>query len=169
MVRNGKKYTLNLYTAMFRGDMSQNVILESGDVITVPEEATYAERVYVFGQVMSPGIFRLRDANDILTAISITGGTTPVAIKEDIKIIREYKERQGKPLILSVNLAEILYRGDLAQNVPLKDGDLIYVPRMVIGDINEFINNISPLLTFITQRPVDFRSTYLKNQDAFKF
>jgi polysaccharide export outer membrane protein len=169
LVRNGKKYTLNLYTAMFKGDMSQNVILENGDVITVPEEATYAQRVYVFGQVMSPGIFRLRDANDILTAISITGGTTPVAIKEDIKIIREYKERQGKPLILSVNLNEILYRGDLAQNVPLQDGDLIYVPRMVIGDINEFLNNINPLLTFITQRPLDFRTTYLKNPDAFKF
>lgn len=169
LVRNGKKFTLNLYTAMFRGDMSQNVILENGDVITVPEEATYAQRVYVFGQVMSPGIFRLRDANDILTAISITGGTTPVAIKEDIKIIREYKERQGKPLILSVNLNEILYRGDLAQNVALQDGDLIYVPRMVIGDINEFIANISPLLNFITSQPSNFRSTYLIDQNAFKW
>jgi protein involved in polysaccharide export with SLBB domain len=169
LVRNGKKYTLNLYTAMFRGDMSQNVVLEAGDVITVPEEPTFAQRVYVFGQVVSPGIFRLRDANDILTAIAQTGGTTPVAIKSDIKIIRGYEAGQKRPLVLSVNLDEILKRGDLAQNVPLQDGDLVYIPRMVIGDINEFINNINPLLTFVSGRPADFRTTFWKDPNSFKW
>jgi protein involved in polysaccharide export with SLBB domain len=169
LVRNGKKYTLNLYTAMFRGDMSQNVVLEAGDVLTVPEEPTFAQRVYVFGQVMSPGIFRLRDANDILTAIAQTGGTTPVAINSDIKIIRGYEEGKRKPLVLSVNLDEILKRGDLAQNVPLQDGDLVYIPRMVIGDINEFINNINPLLLFVSGRTTDFRSAFWKDPNAFKW
>ena len=169
LVRNGEKYTLNLYTAMFRGDMSQNVVLEAGDVLTVPEEPTFAQRVYVFGQVNSPGIFRLRDANDILTAIAQTGGTTPVAIKSDIKIIRGYEAGQRRPLVLSVNLDEILKRGDLAQNVPLQDGDLVYIPRMVIGDINEFINNINPLLNFTTGRVTDFRSAFWRDQSLFKW
>jgi protein involved in polysaccharide export with SLBB domain len=169
LVRNGKKYTLNLYTTMFQGETSQNVFVENGDVITVPEEATFAKRVFVFGQVLSPGVFRLRDVNDILTAMSVTGGTTPVAVKSDIKIIREYKERQGRPVILSVNLDEILKQGDLTQNVPLQDGDLVYVPRSVIGDINEFIANIMPLIDFINFPAREFRSTYLLNQDAFKF
>lgn len=169
LVRNGKKYTLNLYTAMFRGDMSQNVILEAGDVITVPEEPTFAQRVYVFGQVNSPGIFRLRDANDVLTAIAQTGGTTSVAIKSDIKIIRGYVEGQRRPLVLSVNLDEILKRGDLAQNVPLLDGDLVYIPRMVIGDINEFISNINPLLSFTTGQPTNFRNAFWKDPNSFKW
>ena len=169
LVRKGKKYTLNLYTSLFQGDTSQNVFLEDGDIITVPEESTYAKRVYVFGQVFGPGVFRLRDVNDILTAMAVTGGTTSVAVKSDIKIIREYKEREGKPLILSVNLDEILKQGDLAQNVLLQDGDLVYVPRMVIGDINEFLANIMPLINFINFPPREFRSTYLLNQDAFKF
>ncbi len=169
LVRNGKKYTLNLYTAMFRGDMGQNVVLEAGDVVTVPEEPTFAQRVYVFGQVMSPGVFRLRDANDILTALAQTGGATPVAIKSDIKIIRGYTEGQKRPLVLSVNLDEILKRGDLAQNVSLQDGDLVYIPRMVIGDINEFINNINPLLNFTTGRTTDFRSAFWKDPNAFKW
>lgn len=169
LVRNGKKYTLNLYTAMFRGDMSQNVLLEAGDVITVPEEPTFAQRVYVFGQVLSPGVFRLRDANDILTAIAQTGGTTPVAVSTDIKIVRGYVEGQRRPLVLSVNLEEILKRGDLSQNVSLQDGDLVYIPRMVIGDINEFINNINPLLTFVTGRTTDFRSAFWKDPNAFKW
>ena len=169
LVRQGKKYSLNLYNAMFRGDVTDNVVLDNGDIVTVPEMPTFAERIYVFGQVRSQGILRLRDSQDLLTAIAISGGTTPVAIKTDIKIIREYKERQGKPLILSANLDQILYQGDLAQNIQLKDGDVIYVPRKTIGDINEFIANISPTLDFINDRPTQFRSNYLENQNAMRW
>jgi polysaccharide export outer membrane protein len=168
LVRQGKRYTLNLYNAMFRGDVSDNVVLESGDTITVPEMPTFAERVYIFGQVASQGIRKLKDSQDLLTAIAISGGTTPVAVKTDIKIIREYKERNGKPLILSANLDQILLQGDLSQNIRLKDGDVVYVPRSVIGDINEFIENITPSLDFLMDRPSNFRSNYMMNQDAMK-
>jgi hypothetical protein len=34
-------------------------------------------------------------------------------------------------------------KADLSQNVRLKDGDLVYVPRMLIGDINDWIINIT--------------------------
>lgn len=169
LVRQGKKYSLNLYNAMFRGDVSDNIVLDNGDIVTVPEMPTFAERIYVFGQVTQQGILRLRDSQDLLTAIAISGGTTPVAIKTDIKIIREYKERQGKPLILSANLDQILYQGDLAQNIQLKDGDVIYVPRKVIGDINEFIDNMTPTLDFINDRPSQFRANYLMNQNAMRW
>ncbi len=169
LIRQGKRYVLNLYNAMVQGDVSDNVILENGDIVNVPVMPTYAERVYVFGQVNSQGILRLRDSGDLLTAIALSGGYTPVAIKSDIKIIREYKERDGKPLILSANLEQILYQGDLAQNIPLKDGDLIYVPRSVIGDINEFLSNITPMMDFINNRPSTFRNEYLRNPNALRW
>lgn len=169
LVRQGKRYSLNLYNAMFRGDVSDNVVLDNGDIIAVPELPTYAERVYVFGQVNSQGILRLRDSQDLLNAISLSGGTTPVAVKSDIKIIREYKERQGKPLILSANLDQILLQGDLTQNIRLKDGDVVYVPRSVIGDINEFISIITPSLDFLMYRPVEFRSNYMLDQSKLRW
>ncbi|MEW6333425.1 MAG: polysaccharide biosynthesis/export family protein [Thermodesulfobacteriota bacterium] len=169
LVRQGKRYSLNLYNAMFRGDVSDNVVLDNGDTITVPEMPTYAERVYVFGQVVSQGILKLKDSQDLLTAIAISGGTTPVAVKTDIKIIREYQERQGKPLILSANLDQILLQGDLSQNVRLKDGDVVYVPRSVIGDINEFIAVLTPSLDFIYNRPSGFRSNYMLDQNKLRW
>lgn len=169
LVRQGKRYSLNLYNAMFRGDVSENVVLDNGDTITVPEMPTFAERVYVFGQVNSQGILKLKDSQDLLTAIALSGGTTPVAIKADIKIIREYQERQGKPLILSANLDQILMQGDLAQNIRLKDGDVIYVPRSVIGDINEFITILTPSLDFIYNRPSSFRSNYMLDQNKLRW
>ncbi|MFB3925661.1 MAG: polysaccharide biosynthesis/export family protein [Syntrophales bacterium] len=149
VVRRGRKYTVNLYDAMFRGDVSQNIIIDNGDIVTVPELPTFGERVYVLGEVTTQGIYRLKDASDLLASISIAGGPTRIAVKSDIKIIRGYRERQGKPLILSANLDDILKRGDLAQNIPLLDGDVVYIPRTAIGDINEFIVNTVPLLDFL--------------------
>jgi len=163
VVRKGKRYTLNLYNAMFRGEITQNIIIDDGDIVTVPELPTFGERVYVFGEVNRQGIYRLKDASDLLAAIGNAGSTTAIAIKSDIKVIREYKERPGKPIILSANLDEILKRGDLAQNVKLQDGDVVYVPRQVIGDINEFILNTTPLLQYLLQYPRGYTDAYFLN------
>jgi polysaccharide biosynthesis/export protein len=171
LVRKGKRYTLNLYKALFSGDMSHNIIVDSGDMITVPEEPTFARRVYVFGQVASPGVFSLRDTGDLLTAISMTGGTTPVAVKSSVKIVRGYEERKGNPIVLSANLDDILKRGDMSQNVRLEDGDLVYVPRMLIGDINEFISTINPLMMFLTTQspPAYFRDAWKRDPDWMRY
>ncbi len=163
IVRKGRRYTLNLYNAMFRGDITQNIILDDGDIVTVPELPTFGERVYVFGEVNKQGIYRLKDASDLLAAIGNAGSTTAVAVKSDIKIIREYKERPGKPIILSANLDEILKRGDLSQNIGLRDGDVVYVPRQVIGDINEFIINTTPLLEYLFKYPRGYTDAYFLN------
>jgi protein involved in polysaccharide export with SLBB domain len=163
IVRKGRRYTLNLYNAMFRGEITQNIIIDDGDIVTVPELPTFGERVYVFGEVNRQGIYRLKDASDLLAAIGNAGSTTAVAVKSDIKIIREYRERPGKPIILSANLDEILKRGDLAQNVKLRDGDVVYVPRQIIGDINEFILNTTPLLEYLLKYPRGYTDAYFLN------
>lgn len=160
VVRNGKKYTINLQVAMFKGDMSQNIIVDDGDIITVPELPIYGERIYVFGEVNQEGIYRLKDAPDFLSALSNAYGLTRIAIKEDIRIIRGYKERNRKPLVISINYWQIMKKADIAQNILLQDGDVIYVPRTVIGDVNEFITNTTPLLDYLFY-PSRYRDSYM--------
>ena len=163
VVRKGKSNTVSLYDVMFKGDNSQNIIIDDGDIITVPELPTYGERVYVLGQVASQGIYRLKDAYDLLAAISIAGGTTRVAVDSEVKIIRGYVENNRKPIILSANYNQILKKGDISQNVSLKDGDVVYVPRTAIGDINEFIVNTVPLLDYLMY-PGKYRDAYFGDQ-----
>ena len=79
------------------------------------------------------------------------------------------KKGRVSRLFLSANLDQILLQGDLAQNIRLKDGDVIYVPRSVIGDINEFLANISPMLDFVYNRPSDFRTNFLLDQNKLKW
>ncbi|MDI9569816.1 MAG: polysaccharide biosynthesis/export family protein [Pseudomonadota bacterium] len=168
LVRKGKKYTVNLYSAMFYGDEKQNPVIDDGDIITVPALPFFADRVYVMGQVASVGIYRLQDAPDLLAALALAGSVTPLAVKSDIKVIREFRERKGKPIILSANYNDILKRGDLAQNIKLQSGDVVYVPRMFIGDINEFIANTTPLLNYLLI-PASYRNEYVKDQNIMRW
>lgn len=168
VVRRGRSYTINVYDVMFKGDSSQNIIVDDGDIITVPELPTYGERVYVLGEVASQGIYRLKDASDLMAAISIAGGTTHIAVNSDVKIIRGYEKDNKKPLILSANYDEILKKGDMIQNATLEDGDVVYVPRTVIGDINEFIVNTVPLLDYMMY-PGKYRDAYFNQDTMLRF
>ncbi len=164
LLRRGRRYTLNLYDVMFKGDVGQNVILDAGDMVTVPELPVFGERVYVLGEVNAQGIYRLKDASDLLASLSLAGGPTRLAVKSDIKIIREYQERKGDPQILSASYDDITKRGDIAQNVALRNGDIVWVPRILIGDVNEWITNTLPLLDYLL-KPASYRDAYGDNQN----
>jgi protein involved in polysaccharide export with SLBB domain len=164
LLRKGKRYTLNLYDVMFKGDVGQNVIVDSGDIVTVPELPVFGERVYVLGEVTSQGIYRLKDASDLLASLSLAGGPTRLAIKSDIKIIRGYQENKSAPIILSASYDDITKQGDISQNVPLKNGDIVWVPRILIGDVNEFIVNTIPLLDYLL-KPAQIRDAYGNTQN----
>ncbi len=110
---------------------------------------TFGERVYVLGEVKSQGIYSLKDARDLLGAISLAGSITPLAKEENTLIVRGYGTLENGPLVMMSDVKAMLREADLAQNIELQDGDLVYVPRMLIGDINEWISNTTPMLDFL--------------------
>ena len=148
LIRKGKKYAINLYDILEKGDESRNVILDDGDVIDVPELPAFGERVLVMGEVNSQGIYSLKDARDVLGAISLAGSITALAKEENTLIVRGYGTRESEPLVMMSDVKAMLRKADMAQNIELQDGDLVYVPRMLIGDINDWIANMSPMFDF---------------------
>jgi protein involved in polysaccharide export with SLBB domain len=158
LVRKGKSYLVNLYDIIERGDENQNVIIDEGDVVNIPELPTFGERVYVLGEVNLQGIYPLKEAQDLLAALALAGNTNRLAKEENTLIVRGYEP--GKPpLVMMADVKSLLRNADLSQNVRLRDGDLVYVPRMLIGDINDWIINITPLLNIILY-PGDFEEQY---------
>ena len=145
LMRKGKSYVINLYDILEKGDESQNVVIDNDDVVNIPELPQYGERVYVLGEVASQGIYPLKQAQDLLAALSLAGNFTRLAKEENTLIVRGY-EPGKQPIVMMADVDALLRKADLSQNVRLKDGDLVYVPRMLIGDINDWIINITPLL-----------------------
>lgn len=158
LVRKGKSYLINLYDIIEKGDENQNVIVDEGDVVNIPELPTYGERVYVLGEVYGQGIYPLKEAQDLLAALALAGNTTRLAKEENTLIVRGYEP--GKPpLVMMADVKSLLRKADITQNIRLRDGDLVYVPRMLIADINDWIINMTPILNLLLY-PGQFEDQY---------
>jgi len=82
-------------------------------------------KVYVSGQVRTPGVFRLRSETSIAQIISMTGGLTEWANPKKIIVIRK---EDGKEKRIIVNYKKVIQGEDLNANIILKAGDTIIVP-----------------------------------------
>lgn len=158
IIRDGKPYVINLYDIIEKGNENLNVIIDAGDVVDIPELPEYGERVYVMGAVNGQGIYPLEDAPDLLAAISLAGSITSLAKEENTLIVRP-TEPGEKPRVMMADVKALLRKADTRQNISLEDGDLVYVPRMLIGDINDWIKNMKPLLDILLY-PSEFESKY---------
>jgi len=148
LIRKGKTYVINIYDIIARGNENLNVIIDTGDTVDIPELPEVGEKVFVMGEVEDQGVYDLKDAEDLLSAIALAGKFTDEAKEENTLIVRA-TEPGKKPIVMMANCEALLERADLSQNVKLRDGDLVYVPRMVIGDINKWIRNLDPLLDWL--------------------
>jgi polysaccharide biosynthesis/export protein len=115
--------TVNLNQLMESGDPVNNIILQAGDIVTVP----HAGIVYVLGAVGKPGGFVL--ANDraqmtTLKMLSLAGGLNRTAKSDHAVIIR--RDRQGQQHEQTVDLKKVVQRK--AEDVRLEASDILYVP-----------------------------------------
>jgi len=82
--------------------------------------------ITVSGQVEKPGSFSLKGGLTVVEAISMAGGFTKIAAKNAVKIMRM---ENGEKKSITVKVADISKRGDKTRDVPLRRGDIIYVPE----------------------------------------
>ena len=91
--------------------------------VTVTEINSY--KVFVSGQVRTPGVFRLRSETTLLQVIPMAGGFTDWANPKKILIVRK---EDGKEKRITVNYNKILKGEDPNSNLILKPGDTVIVP-----------------------------------------
>ena len=92
----------------------------------------------------------------LIEALSEAGGLTGNALRDDIRLIRVV---DGEPSVFAINYSRLMDAGDLSQNVPLVNDDIIYVPRSFMGDFNDVIDKIEPLLSVLLL-PATYRDLY---------
>jgi polysaccharide export outer membrane protein len=115
--------TLNLNDLMETGDSTNNILLQAGDVVTVP----HAGIVYVLGAVGKPGGFVLindRAKMTTLKVLALAGGLNRTAKKDHAVIIR--KDNSGQQHEVAVDLKKVLERK--AEDLQLLPSDILYVP-----------------------------------------
>jgi len=85
---------------------------------------------YVIGEVTSPGKYQVKSYTTVLQGIALTGGFTPFASKNQIKVIRLNKPGEGKALQIGIpfNYDEVVSGKGPLGNFILQSGDTIVVP-----------------------------------------
>jgi polysaccharide export outer membrane protein len=94
--------------ALQHGDLSQNVVLQPGDMVFVPR-AEPAAPVYVTGQVNRPGAFQMAKGSTVLQALAEAGGVTERGSTGRVTIVRL---AQGKHVEIKANLSDLVQPGD---------------------------------------------------------
>jgi polysaccharide export outer membrane protein len=98
--------------------------IDNPSVSVVVTEAN-SFKVYVTGEVRTPGVYRLRSETTLLQIIPMAGGFTDWANQKKILIIRK---EGGKESRITANYRKILEGEDPRSNVVLKPGDTVIVP-----------------------------------------
>jgi len=102
--------------------------------VTVAIDTYKSQKVFIVGEVRTPGTYPLSGDMSLVEAIARAGSTLPSASGE--AVIVHAGENASEPTmptaddkdVVRVNLRE-LENGSLSQNAVLKDGDTIFVPR----------------------------------------
>jgi polysaccharide export outer membrane protein len=103
--------------------------------ITVAVETYKSQKVFIVGEVRTPGTYPLSGDMNLVEALARAGSTLPTASGEAI-IVHAGDNASGPTLpakpdatnVERVNLRD-LEQGVFSQNAALKDGDTIFVPR----------------------------------------
>ena len=141
--KNGRLISLDLFKAIHEGDPDNDFVLNDGDLVFLPTLDIAGNRVYVFGEVEKPGTYSFKSSQFRLAdAISEAGGPTVFAAAAETRVVRG---EITKPEILIANLQGLIENGDQSQNVALVNGDMVYVPRSWIGNVNRLNKQLLPL------------------------
>jgi polysaccharide export outer membrane protein len=129
ITRMGKVYKVDLTRTLYMGDQSQNIILEGGDSVVIPELPQYREekllprKVFVLGEVLSPGLKTFKNEIRVIEAVSLAGGIKKEANEALARILRGEEE-------IAVNIKKILAESQSELNIKIKDGDILYIPML---------------------------------------
>jgi polysaccharide export outer membrane protein len=93
--------------------------------VSVIVEQINSLKIFVTGEVKTPGVYELDREINVLQAISMAGGFTEWAKKRNIKVFRKLR---GVEKTITVNYNAIVSGKHPELNIPLQPGDTIVVP-----------------------------------------
>ena len=164
LIRRGRLYRLNLLSAMRLEDLSQDVLIENGDKITIPllpqfkKEKESEKHAYVFGQVQKPGWVVFTGKTTVSEMLSKTQGI--IMARANLRHVKVIRGTPENPVFINVDYYALLHKGDVKQNINVMDGDIIFVPRKGLVKTQDTIGQIGSILSVMLAHPANFREQY---------
>lgn len=143
LLRNKKLIAVDIYGALIKGDLRHNVWLKGGDTIYLPDSKN--QNVYVFGAVKIQGAIPMVNGQLSLAQALSQSGFGEVSFDSRIRIIRSLSTTHGELYVIDFNR---IINGE-ALPFMLAEGDIVFVPRSILGNWNLALNEFLPTLQAI--------------------
>ncbi|MBI3144466.1 MAG: SLBB domain-containing protein, partial [Pseudogulbenkiania sp.] len=104
--------------------------------LTASISQTRAVQIYVVGHAVRPGTYNLSAMSTLLNALFTSGGPSGTGTLRDIQV------KRGGSVVTHFDLYDMLVKGDKSQDIPLQDGDVIFIPEVgplvaLTGDVKK--------------------------------
>ena len=147
IARGDKTYTVNMFQYIQEADRVGDIVLDAGDVVLVPDRTREEEqRVFVLGEVKTPGPVPFRPRMTVGQLVAQVGGWTDGARIQEARIIRG---DQKSPEIIGLDLDRLILNGDQRIDQYLRPNDVVLIPRTQIADWNGYLAQLRPTLEFM--------------------
>ena len=145
LTRNKQLYVLDANSLLDKGDTRQNVMLQAGDIINVPDRED--SRVFVMGEVKSPQtVSMLRGRLTIADALTqATGILDTDANPRQIYVLRGMKDHPTTPEVYRLDMTQpnaIM----LSSQFQLQPLDVVYVGTALSTTFNRIIQQVLPAI-----------------------
>lgn len=97
-----------------------------------------SRKVYILGEVNTPGAYEIRQPISAIQAIALAGGHKGDTA-DLTSVILVSKDVYGKPIGRRLDIKKILDVGDMSSGILVKPYDVIYVPKTYIRDLRVFM------------------------------
>lgn len=111
---------------LIRERLIQGKILSDPAVVVSVKEYV-SKRITLLGEVQKPGSFPVSPGLTLIQAVSMAGGLTSIANKEQVRLTRIGKDGTTNTVVLDVTA---ITEGD-SPDIPLQPGDRIYVKERI--------------------------------------
>lgn len=115
--------------ALLTEELGRDYLVDPKVSVSIKEFKSH--KVYVLGEIDKPGTYALTTKSSLLDILLKAGGPTSNA-GDNVSILRS---ADGTLTHIRVDITKLFIEGDLSQNIPIKDGDIIYVARQEKGNI----------------------------------
>ena len=141
LTRDARIVPVDLYDLLQNGDARQNVWLKGGDTLYIPDNRN--QQVFMFGALQKTGPVPIPPGGlNLAQAIASAGLRDTGYDCRHVRVIRSLSTTRGELLVIDYDR---VLRGE-ALPFQLAEGDIVYVPRSVLGTWNDAIAELLPSL-----------------------
>ncbi|MCY0389781.1 polysaccharide biosynthesis/export family protein [Robbsia sp. Bb-Pol-6] len=146
LTRKGKLSVIDTYALLDHGDAAQDVLLQGGDIVNVPDQID--SRVFVLGEVLKPTTLYMNKGR-LTLADALTGASgidNLAANVREVFVFRGAKDNPTEPQIFQLDMTQPSSMV-LASQFQMDKLDVIYVGTSKGVRFNRALNLITPTLS----------------------